>query len=334
MGQMVMENKTDCGCCVLHGLDGKGKAKAFLVSLCVVIFFVLSAFTFMNFLYCLSDCIGSIVCASPDVALRDAGRSCPIFLSFFMSLAGLMTAHTFFRNESPEILKRKAKKHATIGTVLGVVIIVYVIAMLIAGRYLSIVEGAPSALYPLDAVIYALCFVAAGVCVLVYLKRSKNGFEGPCRAPVQKKGRGIRSFFRTFWMLIGLYGFCGFFYSFFIVDFKDGYVPYSLAVMCVSFVAFSSLAVWEFYYNNLTAEKRMKAALPLALVYLVLSVGAAVFYFIALKNNLDGPSNVGFGLLPIAFSSSVNFATLFVVATPPVASVVALIKGIFRRIKK
>ena len=330
---MVMDNKTSCGCCVLAGLDGKGKAKAALVSLAVVIFFVLSAFTFMNFLYCLSDCIGSIVCASPDIALRDAIRSCPIFLSFFVSLAGLMTAHTFYRNENADTLKRKAKKHAVIGIALGAVIVVYVIAMLIAGRYLSIVEGAPSPLYPLDAVIYAMCYIAAGICVLVYLKRSKNGFEGPCRAPVQKRGRGIRSVFRAVWLLIGLYGFCGFFYSFFIVDFKDGYVPYSISMMCVSFVAFASLAVWEFYYNNLTAEKRMKAALPLAIVYLAVSVAAAVFYFIALKNNLDGPSNVGFGLLPIAFSASVNFATLFVVATPIIASVTSLIKGIVRRIR-
>lgn len=331
---MVMENKTACGCCVLAGLDGKGKAKAAFVILAVILCFVFSAFTFMNFLYCLSDCIGSIVCSSVDVALRDATRSVPIFLSFFISLAGLMTAHTFYRNESAEILRKKATKHAVIGIVLGVAVIVFVIAMVIAGKYLSIVEGSPSPLYPLDAVIYALCFVAAGICVLAYLKRSKSGFSGPCRAPVQKKGRGIRSVFRTFWLLIGLYGFCGFFYSFFIVDFSDGYVPYSIAMMCVSFVAFASLAVWEFFYNNLTVEKRMKAALPLALVYLVLSVAAAVFYFIALKNNLDGPSSVGFGLLPIAFSASVNFATLLVVATPVIASVAALVKGIFRRIKK
>ena len=314
-------------------LDKKQIKLNFVSVVAVTLFFVLSAFTFMNFLYCLSDCVGSIVCASPDVALRDAIRSCPIFLSFFLSLSGLLTAHTFYRNESAEILRKKAKKHALIGVVLGAAIIVYVIAMLIAGRYLSIVEGAPSRLYPLDAVIYAAGFIVLGVAVLVYLKKTDGVFAGPCRAPVWKKCRGLRSVFRAFWLLIGLYGFCGFFYSFFIVDFKNGYVLYSIATMCVSFVAFVSLWVWEFIFNNMTEEKRKKATLPLGLVYLVLSVGAAVFYLIALKNNLDGPSNVGFGLLPIAFSASVNIATLLVVATPVITSITIVIKGIFRRIK-
>ena len=58
---------------------------------------------------------------------------------------------------------------------------------------------------------------------------------------------------------------------------------------------------------------------------------AAIIYFIALKFNLDGPSNVGFGILPIAFSASVNIATLLVVATPLIVSVVALIKGLIRK---
>ncbi|MBR6915636.1 MAG: hypothetical protein IKN36_04695, partial [Clostridia bacterium] len=120
---MVMKNTAD-----LEGrLDRKQIKQNLVVTAAVTLFFILSAFTFMNFLYCLSDCVGSIVCASPDVALRDAIRSCPIFLSFFLSLSGLMTAHTFYCNESPGILRKKAKKHAVIGIVLGVTVIVYVI---------------------------------------------------------------------------------------------------------------------------------------------------------------------------------------------------------------
>ena len=328
---MVMKN---ANACVLCGLDKKQKKQNLVVTLAVMLFFVLSAFTWMNFLYCLSDCIGSIVCASVDVSLRDALRSVPIFLSFFLSLSGLMVAHTFYRNESPEILKKKAKKHAAIGVVIGVILIVYVIVGLVTGRYLSIVEGAPSCIYPLDSVLYALFYIALGVCVRVYFKKTDGrNFVGPCRAPIQKKGRFVRSFFRAFWLLFALYGFCGFFYSLFIVDFTDGYVFYSIAIMLVSLLAFLTLAVWELIYNNKTAEKRRRMTLPLALVSLCVSVAAAVIYFIALKGNLDGPANVGFGILPIAFSASVNFATLLVVATPLIVSLVALIKGIFRAAK-
>ena len=331
-----MKNIFDRSNFVLSGQGGKRKIQSAFVTLCVIGFFLLSAVTFMNFLYCLSDCIGSIVCASADVALRDALRSMPIFLTFFVSLSGLMVSHTFYRNESPEILAKKAKKHAWIGIVISALIIVYTVAMRFMGRYWSLVEGAPSPLYPLDAIIFAVIMIALGVAVLAYIKRNSKGqiFFGPCRAPLQKRGRGVRSFFRTFWLLIGLYGFCGFFYSLFIVDFRNGYVFYSVAMMLVSLVAFLTVAVWELFYNNLTAEKRKEFTLPLAIVSLLVSVAATVVYFIALKGNLDGPSNVGFGILPIAFSASVNFATLLVVAMPPIVSVTAVIKGLHRNIKK
>ena len=332
---MVMKKLFERNDFVLSGLDAKQKKQTTAVMLLLAGFFLLSAFTFMNFLYCLSDCIGSIVCASADVALRDALRSMPIFLSFFLSLSGLMVSHTFYRNESPEILRKKAKKHAILGIVVGGILIVYVIAMRIAGKYLSLVEGAPSPIYPLDAVLYALLYIALGVLVLVYFKKwaAAHPYVGPARIPVSQSVRGLRCFFRTIWLLIGLYGFCGFFYSIFIVDFSNGYVPYSLAMMLVSLVAFLSVAAWELFYNNLTAEKRKAVTLPFSLVLLGVSLVSAILYFVALKNNLDGPANVGFGILPIAFSASVNFATLLVVAMPLIVSIVALVKGLIRKSK-
>lgn len=311
-------------------MDGRQKNQARMVTLSVAAFFVLSGFTFMNMLYCLSDCIGSIISGSADVALRDALRSLPILLSFILSLSGLMTAHTFYRNESARLLRKRAKIHAVIGIVTGAVIVVYVIAMLIAGKYLSITEGAPSLLYPLDAVLYALLFIAFGIGILSYFKKN-TGFGGPSRPPVWKKGRAVRCFFRMIWLLFALYGFCGFFFGIFILDFANSYLPYSLAVLFVSLVGFLTIAVWELYYNNLTEAKRREVTLPLAVISLAASLAAAILYFIALKYNLDGPSNVGFGILPVAFSANVNLATLLVVAMPLIVSVTALVKGVVRR---
>ena len=330
---MVMKNLFDRDSFVLTGMDRTQKKQTLFVILSIALFFILSAFTFMNFLYCLSDCIGSIVSGSPDVALRDALRSLPVSLSFFMSVSGLMVAHTFYRNESADILQKRAKKHALLGIILGGIIIVYVIIMRIAGKYLSLVEGAPSRLFPLDSIIYSLFFIAFGICILMYLKTAIKlpAYVGPSRAPIQKKGRGARNFFRGLWLVFGLYGFCGFFYSLFIVDFAHGYVAYSIALMLVSLVCCLSIAIWEFYYNNLTEDARKAVTLPLSLISLGVSVAAAVFYFLALKNDLDGPSNVGFGILPIAFSASVNIATILVVALPLIVSITALIKGLARK---
>lgn len=318
---------------VLTGLDKNQKLQSLGIMGAVIFFFILSAFTFMNFMYCFADCIGSIVCSSMDIALRDALRSMPIFLSFFLSLSGLMVAHTFYRNESEEILRKRAIKHAIIGIALGVILILYVIIMLIAGKYLSIVEGAPSALYPLDAVLYALCYIALGAFVIFYFKKlaPSSPYIGATRTNIRKKFVILGNVFRTLWLLFALYGFCGFFYSIFIVDFRHGYVAYSLAMMLVSLVAFLSIAVWELYYNNLTEEKRKEFTLPLSIISLAVSVVAAIIYFIALKFNLDGPANVGFGILPVAFAASVNLATILVVATPVIVSVTALVKGIIRR---
>ena len=118
---------------VTSNLDAKQKKQSLIATLSVIILFALSAFTFMNFLYCLSDCIASTVSASADIAIRDALRSVPVFLSFFITLCGLMVAHTFYRNDSREILKRNAKFFASAGIGIGAVLILYVIVMLIAG---------------------------------------------------------------------------------------------------------------------------------------------------------------------------------------------------------
>ncbi len=314
-------------------MENKTKKQSLIVTISVIVFFVVSAFTFMNALYCLSDIIGSTVSGSVDIAIRDILRSVPVFLSFFITLCGLMVAHTFYRNESREILKRNAKLFAKAGIGIGAVLIVYVIVMLIAGKYLSIVEGAPSPIYPLDACLYAVLYIALGILIHMYFKKHEESglYEGPARAPISKKLGAIKYFFRFFWLMFALYGFCGFFYSFFIVDFLHGYVAYSLAAMLISLVVFLTLAVWELYYNNLSPEKRSAVTLPLALISLGVTIVAAVIYFIALKGNLDGPTNVGFGLLPVAYSASVNVATFLVMIVPMIVSVVALIKGVIRK---
>lgn len=334
MGKMVMK-MFDKENFVFSGLDGKQKKQGVVLIVCLAVLYVITAFTFMNFLYCFSDCIGSIVCASADVALRDALRSMPIFLSFFLTLGGLMVCQSFYRNESKEIAAKKAKKHAIITIVIGAVIIVYTVVMRILGRYLSLVEGAPSPLYPLDAMLYALVFICLGVGVLVYLKKFSEAhpYAGPSRPLASKKGRFCHNFFTTLWMLFALYGFCGFFYGLFIIDFENGYVAYSIGVLIASFLAFCTFACWELYYNNLKPEKKKDQLFKIALISLCLSVASAVFYFVALKFNLDGPANVGSGILPIAFSASVNIATMLVVATPLIASVAALIKGLVIRKK-
>ena len=315
---------------VLSSCDKRQRIQSLEVVIAMTVFFMASAFTFMNFLYCLCDCLGSVVCHSNDVAIRDAIRSMPIFLSFFMTLTGVMACHAFFRNESKQKLLSSLKKHAYFAIVSGVVIIVYVLVMRVAGVYVSLVEGSPSAIYPLDSVLYSLLFVALGTGTLYYVNKLADRYEyvGPVRPSAPKKLKVLYNVGFFVWLIVALYGFCGFFYSFFIVDFAHGYAFFSIASVVASLVALLSIVVWEFFYNELKVEARAKVLLPLASTSLAVTLLTAIVYFVALKFNLDGPSNVGFGLLPIAFAASVNLATIIVVVTPAIVSFIALIKGI------
>ena len=304
-----------------------------VVTLGLGVFFAFAAFAFMNMLYCFADIIGSIVSGSADVAIQDLLRSVPIFLSFFMTQWFLLLIHAFFRHVSEEKLKASIKKNSIAIIIFAGVTIVYVIVGLITGRYLSFVEGSPSPLFPLDSVIYSVVFLALGILGLLYGSklREKIPYLVPLRGSIVRRGRFGYCLIIALWMLVAIYAFGAFWTGVFIIDFVHGYLAFSIALLVVFLVNWIFFAVWEFFYNQVKEEKRKDVLLPLAIIGLVVAIAAALFYFVALSFNLDGPSKVGFGVLPVAFAASVNIATLLVVATPVIVSVVALIKGIVLR---
>lgn len=318
---------------VFSSLDKKQRLQSFIVSGLLILFFLFSAFTFVNALYCFADAIGSIVCASFDVAIKDLLRSLPIIVSFLMSLWTLLLLHGVFRNASEERFHKSLFKNSIVLMAMGGFNILYVIIGLIVGKYSSLVEGSPSALYPLDAVLYSLLFIAIGVFVMVYLKKlqSKLPYLVPTRGPIVHKLRGLYCTFVSIWLLVTIFSLGSFLLGLFIIDFEHGYLAYSLAILFVFLVNFLFIGIWEFYYNELVESKRKEFLLPLSILGLSVSVIELAFYFIALGNNLDGPSNVGFGILPVAFAASVNIATLVVVFTPLIVSVTALVKALLQR---
>lgn len=320
---------------VLSTFDQKQKRQSLFVSLLILVMGVVCAFTFMNMLYCFSDIVGSCVCASFDIALRDFGRSLPIFLSFFMSIWTIWSLHTTFRNENNDKFVKGIFRKGIVIAAFGGFNIVYILVMLIAGRFTSLVEGSPSYLYPLDAMLFSLVFLAIGVFFVLYTKKfqEKLPYVVPTRGPAVQKARFLHHFFVTIWMLVAFFAFAAFAYGLFIIDFLHGYQFFSIALLIAYFLSPLYLLVWEFYYNELTEEKKKEFLLPLALAGLILAVVVMAIYFVALGLNLDGPSNVGFGVLPVAYAASVNIATMLVVATPTIVCVVALIKALIGRKK-
>lgn len=315
--------------------DGKQRRQSIVLSLALVLFYVFSAYTFFNAMYAFADCIGSIVSGSIDVMLRDFTRSLPLFLSCFMSIWAMLLLHASFRNISDERRIKSLKKNSFALIGFAAVNLVAIIVMLIMGKFHSLVEGSPSPLYPLDSILYSLLFVALAVFTLVWLKKlqDKLPFVLPSRGPIVKKARPVYCIFVSIWMLVAVFSFAAFTIGLFIHDFTNGYLFFSIALMLVYLVNILFLGVWEFCYNEIKEEKKGQLLLPLAIIGLVASLLTAILYFVGLATNLDGPSNAGFGILPIAFTASVNIATLVVVATPIIVSVVALIKGLLLRKK-
>ena len=335
MGEILMKKFFSKESFILSTFDKKQKIQSLIVSLALIAFFVLSAFAFFYALYAFADCIGSIVSGSVDAALRDAGRCLPIFLSCFMSIWGLLLAHGLFRNVNDEKRVKSLKKNAIALLAFVAVNFVAIIVMLIMGKFHSIVEGAPTPIYPLDSILYSLIYVALAVFALIYLNKLQDKFAYvvPSRGPIVTKARGLYCTFVSFWLLIALFSFASFAMGLFIVDFAHGYVLFSIGLLLVYCLNALFIGAWEFYYNELKEENRKAFLLPLAIVGLIASILVAVIYFVGLAINLDGPSNVGFGVLPVAFAASVNIATLIVVFTPIIVSIVALIKGLIARKK-
>lgn len=311
----------------------KARHQSYAVAGLLALLFIISSFLFFDALYCFVDAIGSIVSGNMDVALLDLSRTLPVYLCLFMTIWAMLLLHSFFRNAYEERRLRSLKKNAIAILCFAGINVLYILIGRIAGRYLSLVEGSPTSIYPLDALLYSLVFIAVGVLALVYWKKGQERFPyvGPSRGPIVKKGRFGYCFLIAIWMLFAFYGFGGFFTGIFIIDFVHGHAFYGIALLLVFFLNFALFACWEFYYNELKAEKREEYLLPLGLIGLCCSVVIVVLYFVSLSLDLDAPSNMGFGVLPVAFSASVNIATLLVVITPLIVTITATIKGALLR---
>lgn len=310
------------------------RRQSLFVSITLAVCFAGAAFAFFHALYGFVDAIGSIVSGSKDVAIKDMLYILPLILVCFMAIWTVLLLQASFRNnEARRIRSYKKNAFALVG--FAGVNVIFIIAGLIIGKYPSIVGNGPFPLYPLDMMLFSLLFAAIACFVLFYCAKlqEKLPYTVPTRGPIVQKARFIYCFGVSIWMLIALYGLAAFILGLFIIDFVHGYQFYSIMLMLVFLMDFASMCVWEFYYNNLVEEKKKELLLPLSLCGLGASVFVVALYFVALGTNLDAPSNIGFGVLPIAFAASVNIATLLLVVTPTIVSIIALIKGLLLRKK-
>lgn len=339
MGEVVMKKFFSKENFFPSTLDKKQKIQSLITSLVIIVLFVFSSFTFFNMLYSFADILGSIVSGSPDVAIKDLARSLPLYLSFFMSLWGLFLVHAFRKGKDDEYRMRSIFRKGIVVLSLSGVNILYVLIMRFVGKYSSLVEGSPSRLFPLDSVLYSLLFVCIGVFAILYVKRLKEKLPyivpvRPLACTNKKSTRFFYCFGVSFWTLIALFGLTGAFLTIFVYDFKHEYAFYGIVVIFIYLLSPIMLGCWEFYFNELKEEKKKEFLLPVSIVSMIASAIFIVLYFVALKTNMDAPSNAGFGMFPITFTATANYGTLVVVFTPAVVSIIAFIRAIVAKIKE
>ena len=115
--------------------DAYSKKQSLLLSLMIIFFFIVSAFSFLTALYGFADVVGCIVSGSMDVALREFLHSLPLFLLTFMAIWCLLALQACFRNVSEEKRKKSLIKDGICILAFGSVVILYVIIGSIAGIY-------------------------------------------------------------------------------------------------------------------------------------------------------------------------------------------------------
>lgn len=336
MGEMVMKKLFQKDNFYFFSYDKRQKKQAIVVFALLFIFFLAAAFAFVNAFYSFVNSLGSIVCGSIDVAVKDFLRSVPLYLSFFVTFWAFLIVYSYYRNVDEIKRKIKVKKRAIVIIVLGTINILYVLIGLMVGKYLSIVEGSPSPLFPLDSILYTALFIVLAVLVLVYFNKfeKKHPYVVPIKEHLPIKKKSIYYVGLSLWIVVSLYSFSAFWMGIFIIDYIHGYLFFSLSLMLLLLLSWVVFILWGTYFPNLKIEKKKELLLPLGIITFSVSIVVIVLYHIALAMNLDGPTHVGFGVLPATFSASINIETNVITISLLIFSIVTIVKGIKYRKNK
>lgn len=335
MDKMVIKKYFQKDNFVFSDYNKKQKMQSLFVSFGIIIFFILSSFTFFNVIYVISNCAGSIVCSSIDVAFKDLFRSLPIIFSFLLCLFTLVLFQVSFRNYNLEYFLKSTFKYGLIISIIAVINILYILIMRITKNYLSLVEGSPSPIYPLDAFLFSFLFICIGVFAIIYSKKlhTKFPYLVTSRVSLITKNKVLYKIGMSLFLLVSLYGFSSGIFTLFIYDFTSIYAFYGFGLFFIYILSPILLGIWQFYYNELKEEKKREYLLYLSFLFGILSDIFIIIYFVSLATNLDAPSNAGFGMLPITFAASVNLATIVMVISPFIFSLIISTMEIIKKRK-
>ena len=307
----------------------KGKKSFLILNLISIALFILGSFAVFSSLYKFCNMIGSIVSGTPKAAIHEFIRVCPIIIAECALIYVAAFIHNWTAPKSEEKFNKNVKKNGIICVVIGAIIAFYVIVGIIAGLYHGLVEGYPTALFPLDLLIVGLAYLALGVCLLVFGKKIK--LDLPYE---DHKSNGFFGVLCTIQYMGTLYAFASFIYSFWVVDWSHGHIFYSLMLELILLIMIGMACVYKFIYCPLKKGEKNSFQILASASFLVLNVIVFVLYIVAFSNDVAAPSEAWYGILAIDFTASFNAVTyvygLMIILTP----LIALIRGLVARAKE
>jgi hypothetical protein len=330
MGEILMKELFKKENRILASCDKKTWNQSFTLSILIILLFATCAGYFFDFVYMMCDIIGSIISSSSDIALRDIVRSLPYLSSTIGCIFVLGNLHILFRNYNKDITCKRIFKHSITIIVFGTISALAPLIGLGTKVYSSLIEGSPTDLYPLDQMLTGLVLIVIGVLSVIITTKLKNeiNLSLPTRGVENKKCRVIANIGKGIWLLVALFSFSATIYFFKSIDLSNGYVFYSIMLFILFILPWVYMMIYEFHYLELKEEVRKEHDFIIGLVGTIISLVSIILFFISLSLNIDGPSNVGFGLLPVDFTASINVFNIIYPLTIVTVPMVKLIQGI------
>ena len=317
-------------------LDQEGRKEYRFYQIFSILFFAATSYMLWHFLYFLCEMIGSIVESSPQESLRVLLRTFPWTLLTFAMVGMGIRVYNAYRAKDQKTRVHKWKRQGVTCFIVAVIDIAYVVANLIGGRYVKLVEGGPSLLFPLDTIIFSVIAILLGVLCLRYAKKlSENGTHLPFSP---RKGniivRGLAQFGICVDYMIMLCMFAGFLLCFSVVDWSHEYQFFNVMLTLNYFAGALQFFVYRFVYSDLTDEAKPHGAKVLALCHLILNVVLFALYMLSVQLQPEAPNQNAYGVLPIEFSASFNAFFVVLLLANILTPLIAFVKGLIIDRKK
>lgn len=288
--------------------------------------FIAGAFAFFEALCLVCNMIGSIVCSAPYQALDELIRVLPILVVLFGFVFLNNAVHNYTTAKDKKVMRK-----AVAAIAIGGFALLYVIVGLFTGTYRSIVEGYPTALFPLDFMFLCLAYIGIGIGLIV-LKNKQISFEMPeCQ---DNKGKIIKVFdniFYTIFMMAALFGCAAVIYSTWVVDWAHGHTFFNIMLVLLFLTPVADVALWKYIFFPLKEEYKNPFQVRVGIIVLAINVLIFGLYLIALQNDPSAPNDAAFGILPVEYTASVNASTYIYGIVNLAGPIVAVVKGLVKR---